>query len=362
MIQSEAGLGKLQATCEGDKVGDVPCEVKAKEDDKDKYSVSFVPPEEDIYHLSVKWCGKDVTGSPFKFNLYPPIADNVAVAVPDHQLESGVPMDLDFDAFDAGGGELEAVCIGSKVGDVPINVELKEDYKYRVTFTPPEPDIYEVSIKWSGKHVKGSPFKINTLNAADNVKLIETPSSKVDSGAPLSLGFDTTAAGLGKLQATCNGDKVGDIPCEVKPKETDENKYSVSFVPPEEDVYHLSVKWCGKHVHGSPFKLNLKQPMADKVELVEPPSASISSGAPLNMVFSTKEAGGGQLTASCNGEKSGEVPCAVKSQPDSKYVVSFMPPQLRYIIILMCSGLENMSQDPLTRSIYYQLMLKKLKW
>ena len=323
---NDAGSGQLDATCLGDKSGELPCTVNRTSENK--YEVSFVPPIPDVYFVHVKWSGNHVPGSPFKFNLHPPVADNVAVAIPDHQLESGVPMDLDFDALDAGGGELEAVCVGSKVGDVPISVELKEDDKYKVTFTPPEPDIYEVSIKWSGKHVKGSPFKINTLNAADNVKLVETPSSKVDYGAPLSLGFDTSKAGLGRLHATCEGDKVGDVPCEVKAKEDNKDVNSVSFIPPEEDVYHLSVKWCGKHVPGSPFKLNLKQPMADKVELVEPPSGSIASGAPLSMVFSTKEAGGGQLTASCNGEKSGEVPCSVKSQPDNKYAVSFLPPQL----------------------------------
>ena len=180
-------------------------------------------------------------------------------------------------------------------------------------------------------------------NPADNVKLIETPSSTLESGAPLSLGFDTSEAGLGKLQATCEGDQVGDVPCEVKTKEDDKDKYSVSFVPPEEDVYHLSVKWCGNHVRGSPFKVNLKPPMPDKVELIKPPSGSIASGAPLNMVFNTKEAGGGLLTASCNGEKSGDVPCSVKPQPNTrgnKCEVSFVPPQLDvyYVDVLWCGN------------------------
>ena len=222
-----AGRGELEATCFGEKSGDLPCSVKLTSENK--YTVSFIPPSPDVYFVHVKWSGKHVPGSPFKFNLHPPVADNVEMTVLDNQLQAGAPMNLDLDVMNAGGGELEAICVGSKVGEVPITVEIKEDYKYKVLFTPPEPDIYEVSIKWSGRHVKGSPFTLNTLNSADTIRLVETPSSKLESGSPLCLGFDTSKAGLGNLEASCVGDKAGDIECQITEREGVDGRLIVSF-------------------------------------------------------------------------------------------------------------------------------------
>ena len=193
----EAGGGQLTASCNGESCGDVPCTVKSQPGDK--YDVSFVPPQPDVYCVDVQWSGKHVPGSPYKINLLPAAADKVEmVAEPESVLESGVPMDLDFDTSGAGGGNLEASCVGNEVGEVEVAVKQKEEDKYNVSFTPPQPDVYELSIKWGGEHVKGSPFKLNMLgNAADNVKLIETPTSTLESGSPLSLGFDTKRGRIG---------------------------------------------------------------------------------------------------------------------------------------------------------------------
>ena len=59
------------------------------------------------------------------------------VAEPESVLESRIPMDLDFDT--SGAGNLEATCVGNKVGEVPVTVKQKEEDKYNVSFTPPEP-------------------------------------------------------------------------------------------------------------------------------------------------------------------------------------------------------------------------------
>ena len=116
-------------------------------------------------------------------------------------MEAGVPGDiLNVDTSGAGGGKLDAICVGKNVGNVPVEVTSTGDDKYTIKFDPPEPDIYEVSIKWGGEHVRGSPFIIDKLQPiASRVKLISLPSKSVDSGDTLAIGFDTSKAGKGIL-------------------------------------------------------------------------------------------------------------------------------------------------------------------
>ena len=320
---ADAGDGDLKASCVGDKAGEVDVAVKQKEDDK--YSVSFFPPEPDIYTLTIKWAGEHVKGSPFKLNLQKPMADKVVLLEPPSGvIDSGAPINMVFGTKEAGRGTMTASCNGNNSGELPCTVTPKEDDKYDVRFVPPQLDVYYVDVKWSGEHVPGSPFKINLLPTnADKVEMVAEP--VLESGAPMDMEFDTSKAGSGKLEASCVGDKVGEVDVAVTKKGDD--KYNVSFTPPEPDVYHITIKWSGKHVPGSPFKLNLQDPVADNVELVEAPSATIRSGTPLNMVFSAEEAGVGTLTAACYGDVSGEIPCTVTSKGGHKYDVKFLPPQ-----------------------------------
>ena len=326
---SEAGEGVLEVTCAGERCGHVNCLVERREDDKDHIDVSFVPPQPDVYHVNITWSGEHIPGSPFKINL-PPIAEMVAMtAEPQPVLEAGVSTDLvSIDTSGAGGGELDAICIGDKVGQVPVEVISAGDDKYKILFTPPEPDMYEFSVKWGGEHIKGSPFKINMLQpAADKVKLVSTPSASIESGAALGLGFDTSKAGKGNMEASCVGDKSGPLDCVVQQHADNKNRVDVSFVPPQPDVYHLQVKWSSADIPGSPFKINLLSPIATKVEMVTQLPVIPTAGAAVDLDFDASQAGSGELNATCVGSKSGEVPVVVQPNSDDKYKIVFMPPE-----------------------------------
>jgi thiol-disulfide isomerase/thioredoxin len=72
---TNAGKGILSASCKGTKVSAVDTRVSA--DANGHYRVQFTPGTADMYMLSVRWCGKDVKGSPFliNLNLLPPAPD-----------------------------------------------------------------------------------------------------------------------------------------------------------------------------------------------------------------------------------------------------------------------------------------------
>jgi len=341
----EAGRGTLTASCTGKDSGDVPCSVIPK--GEDKYDVSFVPPQLDIYQLNVKWSDEHVPGSPYKINLLPTNAEKVEIAAkPESGLESGVPLDMEFDTSGAGGGSLEASCIGDKAGKVDVTVKQKEEDKYSVSFTPPEPDMYRLTIKWGGKHVKGSPFKFNLQDPiADNVELVEAPSSSIRSGTPLNMVFSTEEAGAGALTAACNGEISGEIPCSVTSKGFD--KYDVKFLPPQPDVYHVDVKWCGEHVPGSPFRLNLFPPVASNVKVVAEPEMALEAGVPSDILsFDTSTAGGGELDTFCVGNKVGKVPVEVTPIDDDRFNISFTPPEPDVYVVSVKWGGEHVKGSP----------------
>ena len=342
---TNAGKGTMEASCVGKTTGEQPCTVEQNESNDKWMNVCFTPSQEDVYHVHVKWAGDAVSGSPFKINLLPPVAENVELVSQPDNLEAGAPVDLEFDTSEAGGGLLDSSCLGKETGNVPIIVKPIGEDKYRISFHPPQPDLYEVTILWGGKHVKGSPFKIDILQSvAKNVKLLSLPSTSVKSGQPLTMVFDTSKAGRGVLEATCNGKKVGEVACSVVADKDDSNKVAVSFTPPQPDIYHFKVTWSGEHVSGSPFKISLLPPVAENVKIVAEPQTALEAG----LSFDTSTAGGGKLDAVCVGRKVGKVAVEVLPDGDDKYNIIFDPPEPDIFDVSVKWGGEHVKGSPFT--------------
>ena len=104
------------------------------------------------------------------------------------------------------------------------------------------------------------------------------------------------------MNASCIGEKSGNVDCILQQDDSNNSIYNVSFVPPQPDVYRLNITWSGNHIPGSPFKINLLPPVAKNVEIVEEiDSAVVESGVPVDLSFDTSAAGGGQLDANLCG-------------------------------------------------------------
>ena len=146
---------------------------------------------------------------------------------------------------------------------------------------------------------------------ASKVAILETPSGNLNAGDHIKISFDTSTAGTGTLTASCEGNEVGEVAVSVS--KTSRQNFDVMFVPPEEDVYTISVLWADSHIRGSPFAVNLKQkgkPDASKCKIVSPhTTTSLGSkivGLPNPVVYTlnkevsfeidTAQAGKGSLT------------------------------------------------------------------
>ena len=269
---SGAGNGEITGHAIGEKVGRVSLHVEQMSTSTRK--VSFIPFEGDVYTLEVKFAGTPVPDSPFVFPLnsitHP---ESVKCGEPEFS-EPHVPVRLDIDASNAGTGKLTAKCRGETSGEMDVDFTGSHDNPNGLTFTPTAEDVYTLSIYFDDTEVNGSPFSIDLHPIppdASKVTILEAPSGNLNTGDQLKISFDTSKAGSGTLTASCEGNEVGEVAVSVV--KTSRQHFDIVFVPPEEDVYTISILWADSHIRGSPFAVNLIQkdkPDPSKCKIVSP--------------------------------------------------------------------------------------------
>ncbi|CAD1478115.1 unnamed protein product, partial [Heterotrigona itama] len=258
--------------------------------DTDTYSVRFMPRENGIHNIHVKFNGVHIQGSPFRIKVGKVDADPAALHAYGNglkEIKTGQKTDFIIDTCNAGSGVL---CI---TVDGPSKVamdctEVEEGYKVR--YTPLVPGDYYISIKYDGYHIVGSPFKVPCTGAdlaergaqetssivVETVQKISKskqvgpvlPLFKSDASKVASKGMGLKKAYLGKqnvftVNATDAGNNILFVgvygpkgPCEeVSMKHTGRNNYNVSYVVRERGEYIVIVKWGDDHIPGSPYKV-----------------------------------------------------------------------------------------------------------
>nr|KAF6435403.1 filamin A [Rousettus aegyptiacus] len=261
--------------------------------DQDKYAVRFIPRENGIYLIDVKFNGTHIPGSPFKIRVGEPGhgGDPGLVSAYGAGLEGGVtgsPAEFIVNTSNAGAGALSVTIDGPS----KVKMDCQECPEgYRVTYTPMAPGSYLISIKYGGPyHIGGSPFKAKVTGPrlVSNHSLHETSSVFVDSltktaSAPqhatpgpgptdaskvLAKGLGLSKAYAGqKSSFTVDCSKAGNnmllvgvhgprTPCEeILVKHVGSRLYSVSYLLKDKGEYTLVVKWGDEHIPGSPYRV-----------------------------------------------------------------------------------------------------------
>ena len=322
---SQAGKGELSAQITSELSGTVPADVT--ESLPNEYKVSFTPPHQEVYQVHVFWANEEVTGSPFHLNLLPPDANKVIVTEPE-SYELLQPVHYKIDTFSAGNGALAAICRGEKYGDVEsvwLNITKEGTAHYDLSFTPYHPDMYNLSIQWSGKDVPGSPFKVNLLPAeANKVKVTDVHiPEEAGSGDPVWVDLDCTEAGHGVLRAEGKGSLTRSVVVQVD--KLDHDKYKVNFQPNQPEIYSLTIYYGESQIPSSPFSINLIPPQPNRVKHMGT-SISRKRSSLVELSFDTSKAGKGELSAQITSELSGTVPADVTESLPNEYKVSFTPP------------------------------------
>lgn len=264
--------------------------------ERDKYAIRFIPRENGVHTIDVKFNGSHIPGSPFQVRVGEPgqTGEPGLVSAYGSGLErgtTGTQSEFIINNTKAGPGSLAVTIEGPSKVKMDCQ-EVPEGYK--VQYTPMAPGNYLISIKYGGpNHITGSPFKakvtgprlVNVTNASETSTLTLDPAIRASSsltqsamprlgdsdaskvvsrGAGLSKAFvgqrsnftvDCSKAGKNMLLVGVHGPQV---PCdEVLVKHVGNLQYNVSYVLKERGNYILVVKWGEDHIPGSPFHVTV---------------------------------------------------------------------------------------------------------
>ncbi len=298
---SEAGSGELTARARGEKVRAVATELEATP--IGGYKATFTAYLPDVYNVEMKLEGEEVEGSPFTVDLRD-IADPSKVDCGEASYDKvGEPVHLPIDVSRAGKGNLKAECKGSDGQEVEVEIKPSEDSPEEITFVPLMRDQYFIRVFYEDVEIEASPLEVDLRPIAPNpgeISLDDPSSLTMKVAEEIRFSFDTSKAGNGKMNATCRGQSVGDVPISVV--KLSRGKHGVKFTPPEEDIYEINVLWIRTPVPGSPFTIDLipkGRPDASKcqIEDVDTIPRIVAVGDAFTFKVLSTDAGNGTLSA-----------------------------------------------------------------
>ena len=325
----EAGKGSLQANITGQKCGEITEHHVQEREGGSTWNVSFTPPSPDTYSVSCFWARKEIPGSPFTVDMTLSVASKVVVSgshIPE-DAEVGEEVWVELDCSAAGHGVLlgQVEESSSFANSLEAEVEDVGCKRYRVKFTPQEPSLYYLSVRYGRDHVIGSPFEVDRQPAwPDKVKIIEKMLPEFSDGSAALVTLSTEKAGRGRLTAGLRGELSGEVALILK--DVARKTFTITFTPPRPDTYTLSVYLADLPVSFSPLLFNVLQPICPEKVV----GGELRCSGPRKtavMYVSTAGAGFASLTVSCVGEKSGEVGVRVETVGEGKeeHRVSFTP-------------------------------------
>lgn len=247
----EAGPGSLAISVEGPS--------KAQIDFKDRKDgscyVSYVVEEPGEYSVGIRFNEEHIPDSPYKVFIIPKSdhADKVKVSnLDDEQIVLNAPQSFLLSKNGASGSlQCKMVSPSGREDDCFMSQVGPDEYSVR--FVPKEEGHHYLHAKLNGVHIPGSPFKIKvggdgTKDGA--VRVFGQGLDRIKTGEKASFIIDTSSVGAGTLSVTVDGPSKVDMDCnEVS------QGYEVSYTPIVPGDYFVTVKYNGRNVDGSPFKV-----------------------------------------------------------------------------------------------------------
>ncbi|XP_043944575.1 filamin-C isoform X3 [Protopterus annectens] len=314
------------------------------------YSVRFVPQEMGPHTVNVKYRGQHVPGSPFQFTVGPMgEGGSHKVRAGGTGLErgvAGVPAEFSIWTREAGAGGLSIAVEGPSKAE--ISFEDRKDGSCGVSYTVQEPGDYEVSIKFNDEHIPDSPFIVPVASLSDDARRL-TVTSLQETGLkvnqPASFAVQLNGA-RGVIDAKVHTPSGAIEECYVS--ELDSDKYTIRFIPHENGVHSIDVKFNGSHIPGSPFKIRVgEQSQVGDPGLVSaygPGLEGGTTGVPSEFIVNTANAGSGALSVTIDGPSKVKMDCQEYAEG---YKVTYTPMAPgSYLISIKYGGPQHIVGSP----------------
>ncbi|KAJ8387375.1 hypothetical protein AAFF_G00157520 [Aldrovandia affinis] len=346
--EGETGTQEMtaQVTSPGGKTEDA--EIIEGEDST--YSVRFVPLEMGPHTVNVKYRGQHVPGSPFQFTVGP-LGEGGAhkVRAGGTGLDRGVagaPAEFSIWTREAGAGGLSIAVEGPSKAE--ISFEDRKDGSCGVTYIVQEPGDYEVSIKFNDEHIPDSPFVVPIATLSDDARRLTVTSLqekvlKVNQEASFAVQLN---GARGVIDAKVHTPSGAVEECYVT--ELDSDKHAIRFIPRENGVHSIDVKFNGSHIPGSPFKIRVGEPGQagdpGMVSAFGPGLEGGTTGVASDFIVKTCDAGSGALSVTIDGPSKVKMDC---NECPEGYKVTYTPMAPgSYLITIKYGGPQHIVGSP----------------
>uniref|UniRef100_A0A8C0G3U9 Filamin C n=1 Tax=Chelonoidis abingdonii TaxID=106734 RepID=A0A8C0G3U9_CHEAB len=314
------------------------------------YSVRFVPQEMGAHTVHVKYRGQHVPGSPFQFTVGP-MGEGGAhkVRAGGTGLErgvAGVPAEFSIWTREAGAGGLSIAIEGPSKAEIAF--EDRKDGSCGVSYIVQEPGDYEVSIKFNEEHVPDSPFVVPVASLSDDARRL-TVTSLQETGLkvnqPASFAVQLNGA-RGVIDAKVHTPSGMVEECYIS--ELDSDKSTIRFIPRENGVHSIDVKFNGRHIPGSPFKIRVgEQSQAGDPGLVSAYGPGLEggiTGVSSEFFVNTVNAGSGALAVTIDGPSKVKLDC--QECPEGHRVTYTPMAPGSYLISIKYGGPQHIVGSP----------------
>ncbi|XP_051545387.1 filamin-C-like [Myxocyprinus asiaticus] len=314
------------------------------------YRVRFVPTEMGSHTVNVKYRGEHVPGSPFQFTVGP-LGEGGAhkVRAGGTGLEravAGVPAEFSIWTREAGAGGLSIAVEGPSKAE--ISFEDRKDGSCGVIYIVQEPGDYEVSIKFNSEHIPDSPFIVPVATLSDGARqLTVTSLQEKDLKVNQEASFAVQRNGArGVIDAKVHAPSGVIEECYVT--ELDSDKSAIRFIPRENGVHSIDVKFNGSHIPGSPFRVRVGEAenVGDPgmVSAFGPGLEGGRTGVPSEFIVNTCEAGSGALSVTIDGPSKVKMDC---TECPEGYKISYTPMAPgNYLISIKYGGPQHIVGSP----------------
>ncbi|XP_054862569.1 filamin-C-like isoform X3 [Amphiprion ocellaris] len=344
----EAGNQEMmaQVTSPGGKTEDA--EIIKGEDST--YSVRFIPQEMGPHTVNVKYRGQHVPGSPFQFTVGP-LGEGGA-----HKVRAGgtgldrgvagIPAEFSIWTREAGAGGLSIAVEGPSKAE--ITFEDRKDGSCGASYVVQEPGDYEVSIKFNDEHIPDSPFIVPVATLSDDARRLTITSLQemgLKVGQEASFAVQLNGA-RGLIDAKIHTPSGAIEECYIT--ELDSDQHAIRFIPRENGIHSIDVRFNGSHVPGSPFKIRVGEPgqVGDPgmVSAFGPGLEGGTTGVPSEFIVNTCNAGSGALSVTIDGPSKVKMDC--QECPEG-YKVSYTPMAPgNYLISIKYGGPQHIVGSP----------------
>ncbi|XP_028841248.1 filamin-C-like isoform X1 [Denticeps clupeoides] len=314
------------------------------------YSVRFVPQEMGPHTVNVKYRGQHVPGSPFQFTVGP-LGEGGA-----HKVRAGgtglqrgvagVPTEFSIWTREAGAGGLSIAVEGPSKAE--ISFEDRKDGSCGVSYMVQEPGDYEVSIKFNNEHIPDSPFIVPIATLSDDARrLTVTSLQEKDLKVSQEASFAVQKNGArGIIDAKVHTPSGSVEECYIT--ELDSDKNAIRFIPRENGVHSIDVKFNGSHIPGSPFNVRVGEPDQagdpGMVSAYGPGLEGGCTGVPSEFVVNTCNAGSGALSVTIDGPSKVKMDC-IECAEGYKVIYTPMAPG-NYLISVKYGGPQHIVGSP----------------